>query len=289
MAVRLFCLIVTRVFGWLALPGRGQAPGNAEIMVRRHEVAVLRPQVMRPKPDWADRAVLSALARLLPAALRSRRLLTPGPLLAWHRLAARSWIYPNRPRHPGTSRRSAAWRCGWRSRPGPGDTAGCPADGAGPGHCLSEAAVRRDPAGPSPPARSPPSERLLAGVPPRPRRRPAGCGVFPVDTIVRTRRSVLSVRPGAAPARVPPRRAHPPGWRMGRPVGPRPPQGPQRPDRPVPLAHPRPRRPGHSHGRRDLRPRGRPDSQDCAADAPGPICHAGGGYAPYGPSAPARC
>ena len=82
MALRLLYLIVTRVFGWLALLGRGQASKDAGIMVLRHEVAVLRRQVTRPKPDWADRAVLSALARLLPAALRARWLVTPGTLLA---------------------------------------------------------------------------------------------------------------------------------------------------------------------------------------------------------------
>jgi hypothetical protein len=59
MVLRLLCLIVTQVFGWLALLGRGQASKEAEIMVLRHEVAVLRRQVTRPKPDWADRAVLS--------------------------------------------------------------------------------------------------------------------------------------------------------------------------------------------------------------------------------------
>lgn len=86
MSFRLLNLILIRVFSWLVLLGRSQASKDAETMVLRHEVAVLRRQASWPKPDWADRAVLAALARLLPATLRAHRLVTPGTLLAyiWH-------------------------------------------------------------------------------------------------------------------------------------------------------------------------------------------------------------
>jgi len=85
-----------RLFGWLALLARSDTSKDVEILVLRQEVAVLRRQVARPKPHWADRAVIAALARLLPRHLRQYRIVTPGTLLACHRrIVKNTWTCPN--------------------------------------------------------------------------------------------------------------------------------------------------------------------------------------------------
>jgi hypothetical protein len=76
-------LMFVRLIGWMALLARPAASKDAELLVLRQEVAVLRRQNPRPKLDWADRAVLAALAGLLPGPLRMSRLVRPDTLLRW--------------------------------------------------------------------------------------------------------------------------------------------------------------------------------------------------------------
>ena len=81
VSLRLLYLILLGLFSWLALLGRATSSKDIELLVLRHEVAVLRRTNPRPRMDWADRALLAALIRHLPPVLRAHRLLTPATVL----------------------------------------------------------------------------------------------------------------------------------------------------------------------------------------------------------------
>lgn len=128
VTIRLAYLAVLRVFGWLALLARSDRAKDAEILILRHQIAVLQRQVRTPKLSWADRAILAALARLLHRGhLRHVRLIiSPRTLLRWHAdLVRRRWAYPRR------TPRETAHDAG-HPRAGPGDGTGQPVLGVPP-------------------------------------------------------------------------------------------------------------------------------------------------------------
>jgi hypothetical protein len=104
VSLQLLYLIFVRVLGRILLVGHTASSKDVELLVLRHEVAVLRRTTPLPRLDWADRAVFAALVRWLPTALRSHRLVTPGTIPRGHRhLVRKKWTYPNRPgRHRST-------------------------------------------------------------------------------------------------------------------------------------------------------------------------------------------
>ena len=101
VSLRLLYLIFQHLLGLLLLLGRTSGTKDVELLVLRHEVAVLRRTNPRPRLGWADRAIFAALIQRLPHTLRRHRLVTPDTILRWHRrLVRRKWTYPNRTGRP---------------------------------------------------------------------------------------------------------------------------------------------------------------------------------------------
>ena len=90
VSLRLLYLIFWQVLGLVLLIGRTSATKDVELLVLRHEVAVLRRTNPRPHLDWGDRAVFAALIQRMPHALRRHRLVTPDTILRWHRRLVRT-------------------------------------------------------------------------------------------------------------------------------------------------------------------------------------------------------
>jgi hypothetical protein len=108
-----------KVVGWLAPLARSPAAKDAELLLLRHEVAVLRRQVARPRVDWADRVVLAGLARLLPRPAWHRLVVQPTTLLRWHRdLVRRRWTDSHRRGRP-TAAAELRSLVGWLARENP--------------------------------------------------------------------------------------------------------------------------------------------------------------------------
>jgi len=146
VSLRLLYLIFIRLCGWLVLPRRSAACNDAELLVLRHEVAVLGRTHPRPRLDWAGRAVLAVLIRLLPGKLQLHRLVTAGTVLRWHRrLVTRKRTDPNRAGRPPVSTetapltgRLATENRGWGYQPIQGEL-------QKPGHQAGASTIRRTP------------------------------------------------------------------------------------------------------------------------------------------------
>ena len=103
MTLRLLYLISRAAIDWLGLLSRSGVSKDAEILVLRHQLMVLRRQVARPRPSWADRALQAALSRLVPRNRWPRLFVTPETVLRWHRdLVRRRWTVPRRGGRPPT-------------------------------------------------------------------------------------------------------------------------------------------------------------------------------------------
>jgi putative transposase len=105
VALQLIYQIFSKLLSWIVLRTHCDTAKEIEILVLRHQLAVLRRRTPRPRITWTDRALIAALSRLLPVHRRIGMLVAPATILRWHhQLVARRWttqpIRPGRPAIP---------------------------------------------------------------------------------------------------------------------------------------------------------------------------------------------
>jgi putative transposase len=92
VALKLIYLMFAKLLSWMVLRVRSDTAKDIEILVLRHQLAVLQRREPRPRISWSDRAMIAALGRLLPTRRRRGFLVTPATILRWHRqLVRRRW------------------------------------------------------------------------------------------------------------------------------------------------------------------------------------------------------
>jgi putative transposase len=260
MCLRFAFLLITRMVSWLRLSQREETWKTAEILILRHQLAVLqRRQPRRPILNWADRALIAALLGVIPKARRHgmRLVVSPDTILRWRRdLARRRWASRSRrgrTGRPATRRnvralvlRLARENPQWGYRRIQGELAGLGVKVAASTawEILKNAGI--DPA----PRRTGPTwsqflrsqaEAILA------------CDFFTADLLDGTQTYVLAVIRARDPAHPNPRHHPPSHRRMDHPAGTQPDHGPRRPGTPGQVHDPRPRIELHHRIRRDPR------------------------------------
>ena len=283
MLSKLAYLTLCRSIQLLVLLARGDAAKDLEILVLRHQLAVLRRQTPRPRLEPADRALLAAVSRVLPRARWSCFFVKPETLLRWHRrLVAGAWTYPHRQtgRPPLDQEvqqlivRLARENPRWGYQRIKGELLRL-------GVRVSATAIRTtlrrhglDPA----PRRATTTWRAFL------RQQAAGivaCDFFTVDTRLAAAAVCAVLHRTGHPPGPPGRRDRQPRRRLGHPAGPQPAAGAGRARTTGALPAPRPRREVLPRLRRRVPLRGRRGAGDAGAGAQGERVR--GALGPHGP------